>query len=124
MKSVLLSLLLAVALIPSVLAKGSGSHGGPSHISRSPKAASAKASPRSSRCTSCARNGRGKIQRNPAAKRSFQRSNPCPSTGKASGSCPGYVVDHVTPLKRGGADSPSNMQWQTKEAAKAKDKVE
>jgi len=35
-----------------------------------------------------------------------------------------YVVDHVTPLKRGGADLPSNMQWQTKQAAKAKDKSE
>jgi hypothetical protein len=28
------------------------------------------------------------------------------------------------PLKRGGADSPSNMQWQTTAAAKAKDKIE
>jgi hypothetical protein len=34
------------------------------------------------------------------------------------------VVDHVAPLKRGGADAPSNMQWQTKEEAKAKDKWE
>jgi hypothetical protein len=34
------------------------------------------------------------------------------------------VIDHVTPLKRGGADDPSNMQWQTKEGAKAKDKDE
>lgn len=33
-------------------------------------------------------------------------------------------IDHVTPLKRGGADSPSNMQLQTKEAAKIKDKTE
>jgi hypothetical protein len=32
------------------------------------------------------------------------------------------VVDHIAPLKRGGADTPSDMQWQTK--AKAKDKVE
>jgi hypothetical protein len=34
------------------------------------------------------------------------------------------VIDHVTPLKRGGADDPSNMQWQTTADAKAKDKVE
>ena len=37
---------------------------------------------------------------------------------------PGYVVDHIIPLACGGADAPSNMQWQTVEAAKAKDKVE
>jgi hypothetical protein len=37
---------------------------------------------------------------------------------------PGYVIDHVVPLKRGGADAPRNMQWQTIEAAKAKDKWE
>lgn len=36
----------------------------------------------------------------------------------------GYVVDHIIALKRGGADSPSNMQWQTKADAKAKDKWE
>ena len=44
-------------------------------------------------------------------------------TGYAHGR-PGYVVDHITPLKRGGADSPSNMQWQTIAEAKAKDKWE
>ncbi len=36
----------------------------------------------------------------------------------------GSVVDHKVPLACGGADSPSNMQWQTKAEAKAKDKVE
>jgi len=57
---------------------------------------------------------------------SFQRQNPCPSTSKTSVACPGYgyVVDHVTPLKRGGTDYPSNMQWQTNEVAKDKDKSE
>jgi len=76
------------------------------------------------KCASCARKSRGQISRSSAAKRQFQHSHPCPSTGKASGACPGYVIDHVKPLKRGGADAPSNMQWQTKEAARAKDKTE
>jgi hypothetical protein len=26
---------------------------------------------------------------------------------------PGYEVDHIVPLARGGADKPSNMQWLT-----------
>jgi len=34
------------------------------------------------------------------------------------------VVDHVVPLKRGGADAPANMQWQTTAEAKAKDRIE
>lgn len=55
---------------------------------------------------------------------SFKRSHPCPSTGKKFGACPGYTIDHIKPLKRGGADAPSNMQWQTKEEARAKDKWE
>lgn len=63
-------------------------------------------------------------KRDPAQRSAFQRTHPCPSTGKTSGACPGYVVDHVKPLKRGGADAPSNMQWQTKEAAKEKDRRE
>jgi len=70
------------------------------------------------------RGAHGRIQRSHSARSQFQHTHPCPSTGKLSGSCPGYVIDHVTPLKRGGADSPSNMQWQTKEEAKIKDRTE
>lgn len=66
----------------------------------------------------------GKIARSSQAKNDFKKSNPCPSTGLSTGSCPGYVIDHVTPLKRGGADDPSNMQWQTVDAAKIKDRTE
>ncbi len=47
-----------------------------------------------------------------------------PSTGKPFGACPGYIIDHIMPLKRGGADAPSNMQWQTVEESKEKDKWE
>ena len=36
----------------------------------------------------------------------------------------GHVVDHIVPLKRGGADKPWNMQWQTVQEAKAKDRIE
>ena len=64
------------------------------------------------------RDSHGRIQRSEAAKREFMRD-----TGYSHGR-PGYVVDHVVPLKRGGADSPLNMQWQTIEDAKQKDKWE
>ena len=70
------------------------------------------------------RDSHGRIKRSTAAKDDFKREHPCPANGHRSGSCPGYVIDHVMPLKGGGADAPSNMQWQTKEAAKAKDRVE
>lgn len=62
--------------------------------------------------------------RSASAKRNFQASNPCPATGKTTGSCKGYVVDHKTPLACGGADTPGNMQWQTTAEAKLKDKTE
>jgi hypothetical protein len=54
----------------------------------------------------------------------FRKTHPCPSTGRTSGACPGYVVDHIKALKHGGRDDPSNMQWQTVEAAKARDRWE
>ena len=70
------------------------------------------------------RDSNGQIARSPEQKAAFKKSHPCPSTGRKSGACPGYVLDHVVPLKRGGADRPDNMQWQTTAAAKAKDKIE
>jgi hypothetical protein len=47
-----------------------------------------------------------------------------PGAGKTAGACPRWVVDRVVPLKRGGADTPANMQWQTVADAKAKDRIE
>jgi hypothetical protein len=74
--------------------------------------------------TGVTRDRHGRIKRSESAKHDFKRSHPCPSTGKSGGACPGYVIDHVQALKHGGADHPGNMQWQTKEAAKAKDRWE
>lgn len=65
-----------------------------------------------------------KQQRSTAAKNAFKKQQPCPLNGKTRGPCPGYVIDHVVPLKRGGPDKPSNMQWQTKDEAKVKDRWE
>ena len=76
------------------------------------------------RAVGVTRDSHGHIKRSEVAKRDFERHHPCPSTGKTSGACPGYVIDHIRPLKRGGPDDPGNMQWQTEDAAKAKDRWE
>jgi hypothetical protein len=60
----------------------------------------------------------GRIKRSESAKRDFMRQ-----TGFPHGRH-GYIIDHVVPLACGGADAPSNMQWQAAAEAKAKDKVE
>jgi len=65
-----------------------------------------------------------RIKRSSAAISAFKHSHPCPSTGAARGRCPGWIIDHVAPLACGGDDTPSNMQWQTIDDAKAKDKWE
>ncbi|HEY3423712.1 MAG TPA: hypothetical protein VGL27_02860 [Negativicutes bacterium] len=70
------------------------------------------------------RDSKGRIKRSDAAKVDFQKQTPCPATKSTSGSCPGFIIVHVVPLKRGGDDSPQNMQWQTVGDAKAKDKWE
>jgi len=116
-----------------------GSHSSGSHSSHAPRAYTyhpKSSTPRTQHSTAhtshhnntyaqgVQRDSHSKIARSPKAKSDFKKSHPCPSTDKSNGACPGYVIDHVKPLKRGGADKPSNMQWQTKEAAKQKDKTE
>jgi hypothetical protein len=65
-----------------------------------------------------------KTSRSAKAKSEFKVMFPCPSTGLSKGSCPGYIIDHVEPLCAGGLDGLVNMQWQTVEEAKQKDKLE
>ena len=59
--------------------------------------------------------------RSSAARLAFTRHNACPATGLFTRSCSGYVVDHVKPLCAGGADAPSNLQWQEYKASLLKD---
>lgn len=122
--TILLALLLTFA--PSLPATGyhssTGHHSSGHHSST--RTASGNHHSRGSRCASCTRNAKGKIKRSREAKRRFERQHPCPSTGKTHGNCPGYVVDHRKALAEGGADVPSNMEWQTTADAKAKDKWE
>jgi|SRR6267378_4008764 len=54
----------------------------------------------------------------------FRKTHPCPATGKTTGPCPGYVVDHMYPLCAGGADEPENMMWQEHAASLVKDRLE
>jgi hypothetical protein len=68
--------------------------------------------------------GANAAHRSHSAKAAFRRAHPCPATGSPRGACPGYVIDHVTPLCAGGPDAPGNMQWQTVEEAKVKDREE
>ena len=65
-----------------------------------------------------------KLHRSRAALRAFVNQQACPSTGLHRLPCKGWVIDHVKPLACGGADDPSNLQWQTREDAKIKDKWE
>lgn len=56
--------------------------------------------------------------------RSFVNQQACPATGLHRLPCPGYVIDHIKTLACGGADAVENLQWQTREEAKAKDRWE
>ena len=69
----------------------------------------------------CSINVEAKQHRSYKAKVEFKQTHPCPANGNTKGMCPGYIIDHVIALKRGGEDEPSNMQWQTIDDAKQKD---
>jgi len=95
--------ILAGALAPSVVAKDTT------------KSSSSSSHHKSTYAEGVKRDSKGHPARDPKAKEDFMKQSGYPH-GR-----PGYVADHIVPLKRGGEDSPSNMQWQTKADAKAKD---
>ena len=46
-------------------------------------------------CVSCERDSHGHIKRSLEAKKAFKKMQPCPSTAKSFGPCPGYIIDHI-----------------------------
>jgi hypothetical protein len=80
-----------------------------------PKTEKAAKAPAASTASTQPRDAKGRFIRSALAKRAFETQ-----TGYPKGR-PGYVVDHIRPLACGGADVPSNMQWQTIGEARAKD---
>lgn len=106
-----------IALMSAAALLAGGSGPGHGHRSAGPTHRSAAPALRAPSYTG-PRDERGRIVRSESAKEAFMRQ-----TGYPHGR-PGYVVDHIVPLAKGGADDPSNMQWQTAAEAKAKDKWE
>lgn len=57
------------------------------------------------------RDAKGQILRRADVLVAFKGIHPCPSTGKTTGACRGWQLNHVIPLACGGADAVSNLQW-------------
>jgi hypothetical protein len=107
-------LALALLLVAPLGASNPSPYDQPIHIAKPKKVEKVKIGkvrPPAIRCVGCPANSQGPPQRNPHAKRDFKHLQPCPSTGKTSGRCPGWVVDYIVPLKDGGLDDAANMQW-------------
>ena len=62
-------------------------------------------------CGEPLRDSNGVIKRSSAVLTAYRKVHPCPVTGKSSGTCPGWAINHVIPLAKGGCDSVSNLQW-------------
>jgi len=70
-------------------------------------------------CGKPVRNARGQIIRHQQPLVAFRSWHACPSTGKHTGACPGWAIDHVVPLACGGCDAVFNMQWLPNDAKSA-----
>jgi hypothetical protein len=62
-------------------------------------------------CGAPARLANGEIRRRADVLAAYKRLHPCPVTGLATGACPGFAINHVIPLAKGGCDAVSNLQW-------------
>jgi hypothetical protein len=62
-------------------------------------------------CGAPARLADGTIRRRSDVLTAYKKAHPCPVTGKSTGACPGWSVNHIIPLASGGCDAVSNMMW-------------
>lgn len=62
-------------------------------------------------CGTPERDANGEITRSTAVLNAFKRIHPCPSTGKTTGACPRWAMNHVIPRACGGCDSVNNIDW-------------
>ena len=68
-------------------------------------------------CATCARDSSGRIQRSSSERLKFLKSHGLTHTP------PGYQVDHIRPLSKGGADKTWNMQLIPKNSPKEKNEL-
>lgn len=66
------------------------------------------------------------VKRSAAVLKAFRKTHPCPSTNKTTGACPGWILDHGTPLCLTGpqGDVSWNLFWADVYSAKQKDRLE
>lgn len=62
-------------------------------------------------CGPPARDADGTIHRSSAVIAAFRQLHPCPRTGRKTGACPRWAINHIIPLAKGGCDSVINMMW-------------
>ena len=62
-------------------------------------------------CGKPQRNKDGTIKRRSDVLTAYKKLHPCPVTGKTTGACPGWAINHVIPLAKGGCDSVVNLNW-------------
>ena len=72
-------------------------------------------------CGEPKRDKTGAIIRSASVLSAYRKIYPCPSTGKFTGACPGWAVDHSVPLDKGGCDAVINMTWLPEEIKSCKD---
>ena len=62
-------------------------------------------------CGAPERDAKGVIKRSSTVLTAYKKYHPCPVTGLSTGSCPGWQINHIIPLAKGGCDAVVNLAW-------------